>query len=172
MADDLFIIEKMTQTYDAAQDRISLDMQDAAGKVLRLWLTRRLADALFGRLCGWVDATKSDCDVRFRRHLQTWAQQAAQAQMRNDVPVRWRGVEALIREIDIDRKVGALQLTFKCPDAPPAQVRLSDTHLRQWLGVLCRLYAAAAWPMTPWPAWLIEAQSAPIDSSPPAGAPH
>ena len=39
----MFSIQKITPRYDQEQDRLSLNVQNAEGQVLLLWLTQRLA---------------------------------------------------------------------------------------------------------------------------------
>jgi hypothetical protein len=172
----MLVIDKLTQSYDRAEDRISIDVQDASGRVLRMWLTRRLGDALFGHLGQLLAAAGVGRDAEFARHLQVWEQQAAQAQLRGDEPVRWQGEAVLLGAVDLSRIDQGMQLIFKAPlagvDRPVARVTLGDVHLRQWLGIVFQLYGAAGWPRDAWPHWFVEAQQASTDSASPAAGLH
>ncbi|MBU3694617.1 MAG: hypothetical protein FGM40_07295 [Rhodocyclaceae bacterium] len=171
-------IQKLTQGYSPFEDRISLDAQSADGRVLRLWLTRRLADTLFGHLGGMVSARAAKKDESFARHLQVWEQQAAQSQMRNDEPVRWQGDSVLVAGFDIGRvgsnKKGA-RVIFKASMAgmvhPVATLSLEEVHLRQWIGLVFRIYGTARWPRDVWPQWLIDAQRKAADAEASRGDP-
>lgn len=161
----VMVIDKLTQGYDRFEDRISIDVQDAAGRVLRLWVTRRLADILFGHLGRALSAEGFSRDADFARHMQVWEQQAAQSRLRGDEPVRWQGEAVLLTAIDINRSDKGTQLVFKSAlagvDYPVASVTLGEVHLRQWLGIVYQLYAAAGWPVAAWPQWFADAQRAP-----------
>lgn len=173
---DILLIDKLTQGYDRVEDRISIDVQDTGGRVLRMWLTRRLGDALFGHLGQLLGAAGVGRDPEFARHLQVWEQQAAQSQLCGDEPVRWQGDAVLLTAVDLSRVEKGMQLTFKCPlagvDRPVASVTLTDVHLRQWLGILHQLYAAADWPRDVWPQWFAEAQQKPPADAAPAPGLH
>lgn len=160
--DGVLLIDKLTQTYDSGEDRIGIDAQSTDGKVLRLWLTRRLGDALFGHLSHRLSAVQTRKDPDFSRHMQVWEQQSAQAQLKQDEPVRWQSESVLLSAVDITPANGSVKLVFKTSlagaDRPVAALTLSDIHMRQWLGIMFRVYQIAAWPLSAWPEWLGEAQ--------------
>ncbi len=151
-------IDTLTQGYDAVEDRLFIDVRDAAGAVLRLWLTRRLADAVFGHLCDWLQRSRSRGDAGFDQLLHSWDQQAAQAGLRSGEPVRWQGEAVLLVAVDFTQTDQGCQLVFKTQLAgqqqPVAAVTFTLVQLRQWLGIVHRLYAPAGWPEDIWPDWL------------------
>ncbi|MFN7085200.1 MAG: hypothetical protein ACK4N4_01075 [Burkholderiales bacterium] len=152
----MFIIQKITQHYDPEQDRVGLTAQDAAGRVLLLWLTQRLANRLAGALGGWLDASvKAVAAASAAPSLQAWEQAAAQVQLKPEPPVDAAAAqnEALLRVIDLARDAGGYTLTFKWGQDGAARLMLDETELRQWLGILYRLFEAAEWPRDAWPAW-------------------
>jgi len=163
----VFVIQKITQRYDPAQDRIEFNVQDAEGRVLRLWLTQRLANRLPAPLVSWLD---EDAGNTAASGLHAWEQAAAQAQLKPDRPVEAVAAnEVLVTEIDLAHGTGAYSLVLKWQDGA-ARLSLGATELRQWLGILYRLVAGAGWPTQFWPAWL--APDAVTASGAPAAAFH
>ena len=61
--------------------------------------------------------------------------------------------EALLETIDLARSQNGYNLSFKWGKAGVAQLTMSGTELRQWLGILYRLFDAAEWPKHAWPPW-------------------
>lgn len=165
----MFVIRKITQQYDPAEDRIALSVEDADGRVLLLWLTQRLASRLAAPVACWLDedlrAVAAGC---VESSLHAWEQAAARAQLKSD-----RSVEAatasravLVSEIDLTRGAQAYTLTFKWGGDGAACLNLNATELRQWLGILHQLFVSAEWPLQAWPAWLAPEAQVPASLSP------
>jgi len=158
-------IVKFTLGYDHIEDRLRIDGQ-GGGRVIRLWLTRRLGDVVFGHLANNILAQGATKDPAFGRLLNTWEQQAAQAQQRTqqrtEQPVQWQGEAVLVSTVELGRNPAGTRVTFKAALAgtehPVAQLSLGDTHLRQWLGIVFRTYKSAGWPVDAWPEWVAQAQ--------------
>jgi len=156
-------ITKLTQGYDALEDRIRMDVRGARTRVLRIWLTQRLGDALFGHLARSVAAQSASGvdDPGFARYMQVWEQQAAQSQLRPEKPVYWQGDAVLISAADVDRGASSSKITFKALLAgiehPVATLSLDETRLRQWLGVMFSIYRKAGWRAEVWPPWFATA---------------
>lgn len=160
----MFIIQKITPCFDPVQDRICLNVQDGNGQVLLLWLTQRLANRLAGTLANWLDDDlKTQAAGQSIPSLHVWEQAAAQAQLKPDRPVEVAAAKgaALLETVDLARGLHGYTLTFKWRGGEVAQLVMSGTELRQWLGILYRLFDTAEWPKYAWPQWFGEASDAP-----------
>lgn len=151
-----FKIEKITQNYDATEDRVSLNVQNASGEVVVLWLTQRLANRLATFLIGWLNEDFAASDRgNPTSDLQAWEQQAAQAQLKADEqPVARhtaRG-EYLLKKVDLARNSRHFTLNFVWENGS-AKLSLTAIQLRQWLGILYKLFDKAEWPKANWPNW-------------------
>lgn len=152
----MFVIQKITQRYDPEQDRIGLTAQNAKDQVLLLWLTQRLANRLAGALARWLDEElKTMASGRSVLSLHAWEQSAAQVQMKRGRPVDPAAAqgEALVNAVDLARGPNGYTLTFKWGSAGATRLMLNPTELRQWLGILHRLFDTAGWPKHAWPEW-------------------
>ncbi len=155
----MFIIQTITQNYDQDQDRISLAARNLEGEVVLLWLTQRLANRLARTLTDWLAAdlatvTAGQSDSR----LHAFEQSVAQAQLKPLPPVVAAVVhlDYLITSVDLARSETGYILTFKWGEAGSARLAMMALELRQWLGILYRLFALAEWPRAAWPSWLAE----------------
>jgi hypothetical protein len=152
----MFIIRKITQRYHIEQDRICMSVQNEDGQVLLLWLTQRLANRLAGALVAWLDNDlKAVAIGQFVSNLHALEQAVAQAQSTSCQPVdpAVARSEALLSIVDLARdQHDGYTLTFKWA-AESARLTLSVTELRQWLGILHRLFDTAEWPKHVWPEW-------------------
>ena len=167
-------IEKLSHRYDAAEDRLVLEVEDAGGRGLRMWLTRRLGDALFGHIGRQLTARGVGRDPEFARHMQVWEQQAAQAQLRRSAAVARHRESVLLSAVDVTGGQKGISLVFKASLAgitvPVAQVTLNELRLRQWLGIVFRIYSKASWPVAKWPEWVVAAQQPASADEPADGA--
>lgn len=151
-------IERLTQGYDASEDRLFIDVRLTGGAACRLWLTQRLTGVLVQHLCLWLDeqlalTASGHHDARLHR----FEQQAAAASLGPERAVEPGGEALLVHSVDLDRGEQALRLSFRAAGARPGdgpQMTLDPVLLRQWLAILRGLYAAAGWPTEVWPDWL------------------
>jgi len=160
----MLIIQKITQRFDPLQDRICLGVQDSNGQVMLLWLTQRLANRLAGALANWLDAElRIQAAGQSVPSLHAWEQAAAQAQLKPDQPVVAATAKsaALLESVDLTRGLHGYTLIFKWGATGAAQLTMSGTELRQWLGILHRLFDTAEWPKNAWPQWFAVAGGAP-----------
>lgn len=190
----MFVISRITQRYDAEQDRVCLTAEDGRGRVLLLWLTQRLAVRLAQALARWLEEeVKSAAGGRAGFTLHAWEQSAARAQLRPARPVAREAAqgEALVNAVDLARSAKGYTLTFKWgggggkgaaaegeaagagaagPGAAAvgaARLTMTSTELRQWLLILRGQFAAGGWPLDVWPAWVAaEADAKPGGPSP------
>ncbi|HLA29036.1 MAG TPA: hypothetical protein VJZ49_14210 [Syntrophales bacterium] len=155
------MIQKITQHYDPEQDRIGQTVQNTEGQVLLLWLTQRLTILLVGTLTSWLDEdVKTLASVQSVFSLNAWEQSSAEAQLKPDRPVDPAAAqgEVLVNAVDLARSPNGYTLTLKWRSAGAARLMLTVTELRQWLGILHRLFNTANWPKHVWPEWFTESQ--------------
>ncbi len=149
-------IDRLTQGYDASEDRLFIDVRLADGEAHRLWLTQRLIGVLVMHLCQWLDehlalTASGHNDAR----LHAFEQQAAAAALAPDKAVEQGSEATLVHSVDVDRGEKAVRLMFRgAGQTQGPDMTLDATRLRQWLGILRGLSAEAGWPTSHWPAWL------------------
>lgn len=159
---DMNSLQRFTTEYVEREDRIRVSGELADGRTVVLWLTQRLLNRLVLHLTAWlagqvapassipsVQATHQDI-------VQSFAQQAARAQLAPEPPVRasspiasWR-----VDSVDIAQGEDALVLTFKGEAGAQAELKLTAQPLRQWLGIVFEQYQRGEWPTTVWPGWM------------------
>ena len=161
----MLALKKITARYDATEDRLVLHAEAADGQQVRLWCTQRLFNRLAKALVSMLDQELARSTPAARvggQQLHAMEQGAAQAQLGKQVPVaatEQEPLSALLASVDISRRGPRFELTFKSAVEGVASVTLSATEMRQWLGIVHRLYGHAAWPTDHWPAWFKAAQS-------------
>jgi hypothetical protein len=157
-------VHKFSLVYDTAEDRLAWDFEDIDGATARLWLTQRLCRGLAEALLKMIPAA-APRDVAPHRQaaVQLWEQAAAMAQFGKVPAVRPqpRALTGLVRTVHIRPAGERLNLTFEFGAGEQRTVGVDLPALRQLVGVMRRLYAAASWPMDIWPAWTAEAPGAP-----------
>lgn len=172
-------LRRVTTLYLEDEDRLRLSGEAGDGRVLNLWLTRRLAVPLVAHLCHVLsqaaNAGLSD-DA-----LQTMAQQAALARLEPQAPVASGpavapadgmqgsgragecaspdGAGHLVRSIDVRRGEAGITLVFREQEGGEAiaLLPLATQALRQWLAIVAAQCERAGWQPDSWPAWLREA---------------
>lgn len=154
----MFTIEKITVSYDAEEDRLRLAVCDGQEQTLSLWLTRRMANELIGMLLGELKVSgTSPTDEYVHAALQAWEQSAANTEFKPLPPVRSESVSSgsLVRSVDVMQAGGHFGLVFQSRENRSASLTLSSTGLRQWLGIVHKLYGKAEWPCEGlWPDWM------------------
>lgn len=165
----MFVVRKLTPTYDQNEDRIALNAEAVGGDVMRLWCTQRLLNRVVRALTGMIDKERK-AEVAFGnddRQLHAFEQSVAQARLRPDTAVKVDPVNTaakLLTSVDITPRDGRYTIIFKHDVAEVALLGLTATELRQWLGILHKLYKTAEWPVGHWPAWFSEAAAMPAGS--------
>ncbi len=157
-------LQTFTTRYNAHQDRLCIDGQTFGGEVISLWLTYRLLRNLLPALLQLVTPaadTKDKSNI-----LAEWALTTAQAQQRPEKAVRkpiqdrprpntpppasW-----LISSIELKSSPQRALLVFCISEHKSvAVVSLKPEHLRQWLGIVYRMWKRAGWPENEWPSWM------------------
>jgi hypothetical protein len=131
---------RFSLSYDAPEDRIAWDAEDAAGVTIRLWLTQRFCRDFVGALA-----------PRLPRPAAMASFGSAPG-----VTVQPDATAGLVRTVHIAPTPQNVALVFESGVAEPAAITLDSAALRQMLAVLFSLHKAAAWPTSFWPGWIAE----------------
>ncbi len=152
-------LQRFTTEYIVAEDRIRLagEVKDASPVVI--WLTQRLLQRLLPMLLQWLEERGSERPGD--EVWQTFAQQAAQAELPQQDPVQADAACAvwLTEAVDIAHSEETVCLTFRGGGSLIATMSLSVQPLRQWLGIVYGAYRRAEWPLDVWPDWMRESGS-------------
>lgn len=152
----MFVIKKFTHNYDNREDRISLTCQDSAGEVVRLWLTQRLLLRLVGPLVTLLDdELNSERSGRFARDMHEFEQSVALSGLKGQAPVKTDALleGVLVTAVDLTPLAKGYRLIFRREAERVAGIVFSRVTLRQFLGILYRLFGEAGWSRHTWPAW-------------------
>ena len=168
-------IERFTTRYHPLQDRFCLDCASLDNEGISLWLTHRLLKHLLPALLQLITPVAETRDKAVV--LAQWAFTTArdqQPQARSDlgpstaalppVAVAPRPATWLVSSIDLQTAPHQVTLRFNSTTVGTvATLSLSPERLRQWLGILYRLWTGAGWTESLWPHWL---EAAVIEPSP------
>ncbi|MDD2547028.1 MAG: hypothetical protein PHI55_12230 [Burkholderiaceae bacterium] len=162
-------LQRMTTQYVEKEDRLCLAGEWEPGQTVVLWLTQRLLWRLLPHLWQWLEqqtpglghslASTVQADV-----LQSFAQQAAVAQLEPQAPVATDAAESgwLITSVDVGVGEQGVTLSFKqAPgegaeaSAEVASVTFEAQPLRQWLSIVLEQWRRAGWPVSRWPDWML-----------------
>jgi hypothetical protein len=144
-------LERVTTEYVANQDRISLTANEKSGGTARLWLTRRIADRLIPALLKAVQPRHED--PVYVEVLDEIAQHRAEQRQERQPPVKvvQPDREWLVDRIDLKMATAGTRVVFVSAEDERAQLTFNVELLRQWLGILRRLYSQAEWSTDIWP---------------------
>ena len=162
----MITLQRITSEYIESEDRIRLIAISDAEKTLILWLTQRLLVRLIAHFLGWLEkeapevARSSAIGNETKSALQGMAQQSAAAKLPEQSAVTANSDSAalLVKEIDIKMSEEVVLLVFKCDEAWKAELSFTVQQLRQWLGMIHRLWRLAEWPVSIWPDWMDDNQ--------------
>ena len=162
----MITLQRITSEYIESEDRIRLTAISDAEKTLILWLTQRLLIRLITHFLGWLEkdapeiARSSAIGQETKSALQGMAQQSAATNLQEQSAVTANSNSAalLVKEIDIKMSEEAVLLVFKCDDGQKAELSFTVQQLRQWLGMIHRLWRLAEWPVSIWPDWMDDNQ--------------
>jgi hypothetical protein len=162
------ILEKVTMIYVAEEDRVKMQAEFKNGQKGNFWLTQRLClslvpviiDHLDNTLGQQVSSFKQGAGSRVQKDsVQSFYQDSAMAKRGKIAPVvtaKKPDIDMLVVTMDIDRKKQGVVLKFPIPEIGQAVLPMKHDHARQWLSILCELFAKASWPMHIWPVWITE----------------
>lgn len=164
----MWLIRKITLSYDPMEDRLRLSAINGDEQALELWLTQRLANKLVAALTRWLEKEVGPGYERASRlERQMWEQSAALARYQpcSPVPAAGDASRNLVTSVDLSRGRAGYQLTFRWQPDASARLAVSAIELRQWLGILHGRYREAKWPCGIWPAWFAETKMQPTTVS-------
>ena len=154
----MFKIEKFTSRYDAEEDRLHLLVSDDEVQTLGLWLTRRLANELMEMLIDELSVLgTSATEEHVHTALQAWEQSAANAQFTPLPPVPSESAQSdgLVTSVGVVNGGAHFGMVFNLSDSRSACITMSSSRVRQWLGIVHKLYSKAEWPSDGlWPEWI------------------
>ena len=162
----MITLQRITSEYIESEDRIRLTAISDAEEIIILWITQRLLIRLVAHFLGWLEkeapkvSRSSAVDTGAKSTLQGMAQQSAVANLQNQSAVTATSESAilLVKEIDIKMSEEAAVLVFKYDDDQKAELSFTIQQLRQWLGMIHRLWRLAEWPVSIWPDWMDDNQ--------------
>ena len=162
----MITLQRITSEYIESEDRIRLTAISDAEETIILWLTQRLLIRLITHFLGWLEkdapeiARSSAIGQETKSALQGMAQQSAATNLQEQSAVTANSDSAalLVKEIDIKMSEEAVLLVFKCDDGQKAELSFTVQQLRQWLGMIHRLWRLAEWPVSIWPDWMDDNQ--------------
>lgn len=147
----MFNIQKISQRYDAREDRIEVAIQNEAGNVVRLWLTQRLANRMLVVLMKWLpdlqeEYKQADADV----HQDESDKEASKSEVA--VNFNTAAEEGLLTTIDMSHQQKDYILTFKWGVTGLASIHMGLQQLNSFIDGLVQLFRAAQWDMKSFPA--------------------
>lgn len=156
----MFFLQKITTEYVEHEDRVRLAGDQGGQDAVIIWLTQRLLQRLVPVLLehlGLSAVSAQETDI-----LQSFAQQAALAELHHESPVQAEvgSLVYLPSKVDIRKTSELVRLEFSCEQSPPVIFELGATTLRQWLAILHGQYIRAGWPLDVWPEWISAQQNA------------
>jgi hypothetical protein len=165
-------LQRLTTEYIVIEDRIRISGETRDSGPVVMWLTNRLAMRVVPQLLRWLEdqaaptAGSSSDSPGLKRELQSFAQAAAVARLRQQKPVvaEARTPSWVVKAIDITVTRGGLSMTFRGEQDQSASLRFDAMGLRQWLSILHRAWSKAQWPSLVWPDWIERDESPPRDA--------
>lgn len=150
-------LQRITTEYVETEDRVRLSGEVDGGGTVVVWLTHRLLDRVADALVERIE--QESAEMPRAEVMQSFAQQAAQAAIEPQAPVRPADESAawLCVSVDVTPAESAVTLVFR--GAAPEQeaaLTLPWKALRQWLGILHFGYLKAGWPLDVWPTWMAQ----------------
>lgn len=162
-------LKRVTTEMHDLEDRLQLVGEVESGEPVVFWLTQRLVKRLVPHLLSWLQPSSKGVSAAapgpdyHTDAIQTFAQQAAIAQLPEQPPVQavqQDGIR-LIDSIDVVRTPDIISMTFKVGEQK-ATLLMAQQPLRQWLAILHDQCRKGEWALDIWPDWIID--SAPSES--------
>lgn len=159
-------LQRFTTRYSASEDRICIEGLSVQDEVVHLWLTCRMLRQLLPPLLGLI--TPAAETLELVTVMARWALAKARSQHQAvsavvpsvqkqpaidpPLPTCW-----LVRSIDVKSSAQQALVTFNVVDSQAiATIAFTPARLRQWLGIVHRLWQRAGWPEHAWPGWMQE----------------
>lgn len=152
------ILEKMTLTYAAAEDRMRLAGIAKDGNAITLWLTQRLCDQMVRTLTGCLEKLAEARGALAKDAVLSLQQTAARQNLPSlpalpPVTAGPEATQALVRAIEVRQNGKRFVLAFKFGKAARAEIAFGGPGVYHWLWVLNGRYLKAGWALQSWPDW-------------------
>lgn len=149
------ILEKMTLTYVAAEDRMRLAGIAKDGDAITLWLTQRLCNQVVRTLTGCLEKLAEARGTLAKDAVLSLQQTAARQNLPALPPVTAgpEATQALVRAIEVRQNGKRFVLGFKSGKAACAEIAFGGPGVYHWLWVLNGRYVKAGWALQSWPDW-------------------
>jgi hypothetical protein len=149
------ILEKMTLTYVAAEDRMRLAGIAKDGNAVTLWLTQRLCNQVVRTLTGCLEKLAEARGRLAKDAVLSLQQTAARQNLPALSPVTTgpEATQALVRAIEVRQNGKRFVLAFKFGKAARAEIAFGGPGVYHWLWVLNGRYVKAGWALQSWPDW-------------------
>ncbi len=146
----MFNIQKISQRYDAREDRIEVAIQNEAGNVVRLWLTQRLANRMLVVLMKWLPELQEGAKAA---EAEAQHEETEKDGAKSEVAVNFDSAleEGLLTTIDMSQKQKDYMLTFKWGVTGVASIHMGLQQLNSFIEGLAQLFRAAQWDMKSFP---------------------
>jgi len=164
-------LQRLTTQYLDVEDRMRITGAASSGEAIVIWLTQRLLTRLLPHLLKQLQmqtatAATIPTDAVQTEMVQTFAQQAARAQLPEQSPVQVlpESHSWLAESIDVTTKNKTddpsqdqlIKFLFKGINKEQASIAMPSTQLRQWLNILHDQWLLSGWSMSLWPDWVTE----------------
>lgn len=135
----MFNIQKISQRYNQRQDRIEVAIENEEGKVIRLWLTQRLANRIIANLAKWL------LELQDQKKIEDTTMDSETHKKNKTVDFSAFEEEGLLRKVDIIQNQKKYLLTFNWGLTGVASFKIGAKQLNQYIEGLRQLYQAAQW---------------------------
>ncbi|KJS09207.1 MAG: hypothetical protein VR73_02950 [Gammaproteobacteria bacterium BRH_c0] len=152
-----FLLEKVTLSYVAVEDRIRMNAQIRGGEAVTFWLTQRLCRGLVKTFVDYLDKTTVTATDRGKSMVQTYFQEEAMMRKSKSPSVdasKSTAPPVLVKTLNIRTSADALQLRLPMPDGSVSTMPLTPMEARQLLQILFLQYRKGDWPLDIWPQWI------------------
>jgi hypothetical protein len=146
----MVILQRITTEYIDQEDRVRFSGESNQGEKISFWMTQRLLSRVIASILPWV-AQGDGPHVELKN---TFAQQAARAELEPQGPVVAPVTALLVSTVDITQGAEHLTLTFKTSADALAKLTLRRPDVRQWLNILHDTWRRAMWSKEVWPTWM------------------
>lgn len=155
----MFEIQKITQRYNPQEDRIEIGIQNGHGEVIRLWLTRRLANRIITSTSDWLPKLRNQNDIKVeikkvinkvdkKSNLSTNDNQIddnGASQKESPVDFDISTEEGLLSKIDVKYEKKSFLLAFSWGLTGLATIRMGKNQLLTFIEGLIKLSLIANW---------------------------
>ena len=154
-------LKRLSTEYVALEDRIRITGELEKVAPVVIWMTHRLFSQAIPLTLRWLQAetassTKATSSPKAIEVVQSFAQEAARAELKPQNPVRAdpSGATWIAHTVEIASAKDRLGLTFRGSNNQAASVSFKPIELRQWLSIVHLAWTKAQWSPQIWPDWV------------------